>query len=85
MKQMRESGNDKIETSNEYALSAITMKSHKQGKHDEPVHVAAVKIQKKFRSWKARREFVRLRQKVVNIQVSNGFIFMAQFYTCDSL
>ncbi|XP_048501881.1 calmodulin-binding transcription activator 3 isoform X4 [Beta vulgaris subsp. vulgaris] len=66
-KQMREFGNDKME-SEEYALSVITLKSHKQVHHDEPVHAAAIRIQNKFRGWKGRKEFLTLRQQIVKIQ-----------------
>ncbi|XP_021714178.1 calmodulin-binding transcription activator 3-like isoform X1 [Chenopodium quinoa] len=64
----REFGNDKKETPDEYALSAVTLNSPKRGQHDEPVHAAAVRIQNKFRSWKGRREFITLRKKIVKIQ-----------------
>lgn len=74
-KQMREFGNDKME-SEEYALSVITLKSHKQVHHDEPVHAAAIRIQNKFRGWKGRKEFLTLRQQIVKIQVSNLFLHL---------
>ncbi|KAL2906110.1 Calmodulin-binding transcription activator 2 [Bienertia sinuspersici] len=67
-KQITYCGNDKNEIPDEYALSVNALKSYKQGQHDKPVHAAAIRIQNKFRSWKGRRDFVTLRQKIVKIQ-----------------
>ncbi|KAJ4950273.1 hypothetical protein NE237_027105 [Protea cynaroides] len=67
-KQLIEYGNDKFGMSNERALSLVTVKTHKQGLHDEPVHAAAIRIQNKFRGWKGRKEFLIIRQRIVKIQ-----------------
>lgn len=66
-KQMRDIY-DKKETPDDSALSVITLNFHKQGAHDETLHAAVVRIQNKFRSWKGRREFLKLKQKIVKIQ-----------------
>lgn len=70
-KQLKEYDDDKLGLSDERALSLVkmNMKSHKSGPRDEPVHAAAVRIQNKFRSWKGRREFLMIRQRIVKIQV----------------
>lgn len=68
-KQLKEYGDGKFGISDEHALSLITVKSHKAGQHDEPVHAAAIRIQNKFRSWKGRKEFLIIRQRIVKIQV----------------
>ncbi|KAL5175629.1 Calmodulin-binding transcription activator 2 [Glycine soja] len=69
-KQLKEYDDDKLGLSDERALSLIKMnvKSHKSGPRDEPVHAAAIRIQNKFRSWKGRREFLMIRQRIVKIQ-----------------
>lgn len=68
-KQLEEYGEDKFGISDERALSRIAVKSQKQGQHGEPVHAAAIRIQNKFRSWKGRRDFLIIRQRIVKIQV----------------
>lgn len=68
-KQLKEYGGDKFGISNERALSLIAVKSHKSGKRDEHVDAAAVRIQNKFRSWKGRKDFLIIRQRIVKIQV----------------
>lgn len=68
-KQLKEYDSDKFGISDEQALSLITIKSHKAGQRDEPVHAAAIRIQNKFRSWKSRKEFLMIRQQIVKIQV----------------
>lgn len=68
-KKLIECGDDKRGLSNERALSFISVKSVKTGQHDMPVHVAAIRIQNKFRGWKGRREFLITRQRIVKIQV----------------
>ncbi|XP_039126113.1 calmodulin-binding transcription activator 1-like isoform X2 [Dioscorea cayenensis subsp. rotundata] len=67
-KKLIECGDDKRGLSNERALSFISVKSVKTGQHDMPVHVAAIRIQNKFRGWKGRREFLITRQRIVKIQ-----------------
>ncbi|CAJ2677063.1 unnamed protein product [Trifolium pratense] len=69
-KQQKEYGDDKFGISDERALSLIALnaKSHKSGQRDEPVHVAATRIQNKFRSWKGRKDFLIIRQRIVKIQ-----------------
>ncbi|KAH6796636.1 hypothetical protein C2S52_021190 [Perilla frutescens var. hirtella] len=54
--------------SDERALSLLTKKTKKAGKHDEPVHAAAVRIQNKFRSWKGRKDFLLIRRQIIKIQ-----------------
>lgn len=66
-KQLMEYGDDRFGLSDEHALSRIALKTHKSG-HDVPVHAAAVRIQNKFRSWKGRRDFLFIRQRIVKIQ-----------------
>ncbi|CAL5365358.1 unnamed protein product [Camellia sinensis] len=66
-KQLKEYSNDKFGMSDERALSLVVVKS-RLGRHNEPVHAAAIRIQNKFRSWKGRREFLTIRQQIVKIQ-----------------
>ncbi|WCJ31886.1 Calmodulin-binding transcription activator 3 [Euphorbia peplus] len=67
-KQLKEFGDDKLGMSDERVLSLIKVKANKPGQPDEPVHSAAVRIQNKFRSWKGRKEFLIIRQRIVKIQ-----------------
>ncbi len=53
----------------ERALSIVAAKTRKPGKSDGLVHAAATQIQKKFRGWKKRKEFLTIRQRIVKIQV----------------
>ncbi|KAK9053415.1 hypothetical protein SSX86_030049 [Deinandra increscens subsp. villosa] len=54
--------------SDEHALSLLALKTAKTSQRDEPVHAAAVRIQNKFRSWKGRKDFLIMRQRIVKIQ-----------------
>ncbi|XP_075654280.1 calmodulin-binding transcription activator 3-like isoform X2 [Castanea sativa] len=67
-KQLKEYGDDTFGMSDEQALSLLALKTNKSGQHDLPVHAAAIRIQNKFRSWKGRREFLIIRQRIVKIQ-----------------
>lgn len=69
-KQLIEINDDKVNMSDERALSLVTMKSNKSGRYDEPVTAAAVRIQNKFRGWKGRKDFLVTRQRIVRIQVN---------------
>ncbi|GKV49830.1 hypothetical protein SLEP1_g56559 [Rubroshorea leprosula] len=53
---------------NELALSLLAIKSYKPGQEDELIHAAATFIQNKFRSWRARKEFLITKQRIVKIQ-----------------
>ncbi|KAF5190300.1 Calmodulin-binding transcription activator [Thalictrum thalictroides] len=59
---------DKLGISDKCALSLISVKTHRPGQHDEPVHTAAIRIQNKFRGWKGRKEFLLIRQRIVKLQ-----------------
>ncbi|WOL02745.1 hypothetical protein Cni_G11464 [Canna indica] len=67
-KKLVEYGDDNCGMSDERALSLVSIKAHKSGQHDMPLHVAAIRIQNKFRGWKGRKEFLIIRQKIVKIQ-----------------
>ncbi|GER51063.1 calmodulin-binding transcription activator 1 [Striga asiatica] len=65
-KQIEEYSDGKFRISNE--LSLLAGKSKRGGQHNEPVLAAAVRIQNKFRSWKGRKDFLLIRQRVIKIQ-----------------
>lgn len=68
-KQLKEYGDDAFGMSEEQALSFLAVKTHKSVQHDLPVHAAATRIQNKFRSWKGRKDYLIIRQRIVKIQV----------------
>lgn len=67
LKQLTEFGND-FDISDEHALSLVTTKTLRRV-HSGQAHAAAIQIQKKFRGWKKRKEFLLIRQRIVKIQV----------------
>ncbi|XP_020108289.1 calmodulin-binding transcription activator 1-like isoform X3 [Ananas comosus] len=53
----------------EAVLSTLNNRFQKLGHFNEALHAAAaVKIQQKYRGWKGRREFLKIRNKIVKIQ-----------------
>ncbi|KAF5733342.1 calmodulin-binding transcription activator 2-like isoform X3 [Tripterygium wilfordii] len=64
-KQITEYEDDEFGLSDELALSVVAAKSRKP---DGMAHSAAIHIQKKFRGWKKRKEFLIIRQRIVKIQ-----------------
>jgi len=60
---------DIVRLSDEHALSVVAAKTRKAKQSDGVVHAAATQIQKKFRGWKKRKEFLIIRQRIVKIQV----------------
>ncbi|ERN14613.1 hypothetical protein AMTRI_Chr04g244780 [Amborella trichopoda] len=66
-KKLIEYGDDKFGMSDERALSLISVQKMRKTGNDEPVH-AAVRIQRKFRGWKGRKEFLVIRQRIVHLQ-----------------
>ncbi|KAG5377127.1 hypothetical protein IGI04_041723 [Brassica rapa subsp. trilocularis] len=59
---------DEIGISNELAFSFAASKTKNPGQREVFVHSAATHIQKKYRGWKKRKEFLLIRQRVVKIQ-----------------
>lgn len=57
-------------------LSAVSKLTFRSGND----HKAALSIQKKYRGWKSRKDFLALRQKVVKIQVSYLFRLLSFIY-----
>ncbi|XP_023553566.1 calmodulin-binding transcription activator 3 isoform X2 [Cucurbita pepo subsp. pepo] len=55
-----------LDLSNYQPLSLLPVKRRNSGSHDE--HAAAIRIQNKFRSWKGRKDFLIIRQRIVKIQ-----------------
>ncbi|GMI88355.1 calmodulin-binding transcription activator 2 [Hibiscus trionum] len=64
-KQLSESGDG---VSDERAISLLSAKARRPFQIDRVAHAAATQIQKKFRGWKRRREFLLIRQRIVKIQ-----------------
>ncbi|XVE93132.1 hypothetical protein REPUB_Repub01dG0163900 [Reevesia pubescens] len=52
----------------EHAISLVTAKGRRPVQSDRVAHSAATQIQKKFRGWKKRKEFLLIRQRIVKIQ-----------------
>lgn len=68
--------NDEFGFSDEHALSLLAAKTSKAGPSYGQANAAAVHIQKKFRGWKKRKEFLIIRQRIVKIQVHATFFFL---------
>ncbi|KAK8616229.1 hypothetical protein V6N13_017787 [Hibiscus sabdariffa] len=64
-KQLGKSGDG---VSDEHAISLLTTKARRSFQSDGIVNTAATQIQKKFRGWKKRKEFLLIRQRIVKIQ-----------------
>ncbi|KAB2091409.1 hypothetical protein E1A91_A03G192200v1 [Gossypium mustelinum] len=64
-KQLRESSDA---VSDEHVISLLTTKTRRPFQSDGVAHAAATQIQKKFRGWKKRKEFLLIRQRIVKIQ-----------------
>ncbi|KAL3617274.1 hypothetical protein CASFOL_038819 [Castilleja foliolosa] len=67
-KQFVENFGDELLNPDEHALSAVAARISGLGRSSGKANAAAVSIQKKFRGWKKRKEFLLIRQKVVKIQ-----------------
>ncbi|KAJ0010680.1 hypothetical protein Pint_32934 [Pistacia integerrima] len=65
-KQLNEFGDD-FGISDEHSLSLVTAKTLKPVQGGQ-AHAAAIQIQKKYRGWKKRKEFLLIRQRIVKIQ-----------------
>ncbi|KAI3448258.1 hypothetical protein Pfo_004923 [Paulownia fortunei] len=67
-KQLIEQGSDELLTPDEHAISLVAAKTSRLGHSDGMANAAALHIQKKYRGWKKRKEFLLIRQKIVKIQ-----------------
>ncbi|KAK4271259.1 hypothetical protein QN277_019976 [Acacia crassicarpa] len=67
-KQLTQLEDDEFGLSDQQALSLVASKACKAGYGDDLAYTAAVQIQKKFRGWKKRKEFLIIRQRIVKIQ-----------------
>ncbi|KAK7363135.1 hypothetical protein VNO77_05265 [Canavalia gladiata] len=67
-KQLAQYEDEEFELSDQQALSLIASKTRKSGQGEGLATAAAIQIQKKFRGWKKRKEFLIIRQRIVKIQ-----------------
>lgn len=67
-KQLKEFDDDVSGISNERAIAIASAKAVKASPGDK-VHLAATRIQNKFRGYKGRKEFLLIKQRIVKIQV----------------
>ncbi|KAL2342100.1 hypothetical protein Fmac_010040 [Flemingia macrophylla] len=61
-------GDDQLGLSDQQAISLLASRAGKSGHGDGLANAAATQIQKKFRGWKKRKEFLMIRQRIVKIQ-----------------
>ncbi|XP_073140491.1 calmodulin-binding transcription activator 2 isoform X2 [Henckelia pumila] len=66
-KQLNRQGSEEL-SPDEKAVSLVTAKTSRLGHSAGVANTAATRIQKKFRGWRMRKEFLLLRQKIVKIQ-----------------
>ncbi|OIV96201.1 hypothetical protein TanjilG_14878 [Lupinus angustifolius] len=68
LNQYEDDDDDGFGLAEQQAISLVASKSCKSGQGDGLANTAAVQIQKKFRGWKKRQEFLFIRQRIVKIQ-----------------
>lgn len=78
-RQLNEYSTDGSGLLDERAISLLAGRSSKSGPSDGQFNSAAVHIQKKFRGWKKRKEFLLIRQRIVKIQVSLSLLLDFSF------
>ncbi|KAL2343802.1 hypothetical protein Fmac_005087 [Flemingia macrophylla] len=59
---------DEFGLTDQQAISLLASKARKSGQGEGLADAAAIQIQKKFRGWKKRKEFLIIRQRIVKIQ-----------------
>ncbi|MCD9646528.1 hypothetical protein HAX54_036416 [Datura stramonium] len=67
-RQLTESRNDISEASLDLVAMSSLNKVQKVNHFEDYLHSAAIKIQQKYRGWKGRREFLKIRNRIVKIQ-----------------
>lgn len=68
-RQSTQSSEGKCDLADELLALASLNKGAKIGHFSDSLHTAAARIQQKYRSWKGRKEFLNMRNRVVKIQV----------------
>lgn len=68
-RQTTKSGDDISETPLDLVALGCLSKVQQTNNFDGYLHSAAVKIQQKYRGWKGRKEFLKIRKRIVKIQV----------------
>ncbi|KAG0501624.1 hypothetical protein HPP92_001696 [Vanilla planifolia] len=59
---------EKPETDEVIMFSSLNNSIHRRNHFNNTLHTAATKIQQKYRGWKGRREFLKIRDRIVKIQ-----------------
>ncbi|KAG9459912.1 hypothetical protein H6P81_004420 [Aristolochia fimbriata] len=67
-RQTTQIGDEHSEVPNELIAFASLNKTQKIGHFSDSLHAAAVRIQQKFRGWRGRKEFLKIRHRIVKIQ-----------------
>ncbi|KAL6513145.1 hypothetical protein OROGR_020631 [Orobanche gracilis] len=67
-KQIIEMESDKLLAQDDHAIGLVASKTSRLGHYDGMVNAAALQIQKKYRGWKKRKDFLLILQKIVKIQ-----------------
>lgn len=75
-RQLARSKDDIPEASLDLVALGTLNKVEKVGHFKDYLHSAAVKIQQKYRGWKGRKDFLKIRSRVVKIQVYHSSSFM---------
>lgn len=70
-RQLAKSSDDISEISLDLAALGSLNMVQKRGHFEDYLHSAAVKIQQKYRGWKGRKDFLKIRNRIVKIQVLN--------------
>lgn len=58
------------------ALASCSHKVQKSSHYEDYLHVAASRIQQKYRGWKGKNDFKKIRERIVKIQVNYGDTLM---------
>lgn len=61
------------EVSTDVVVASLHNKAQKTSHFSDYLHCAAVKIQQKYRGWKGRKEFLKIRNRIVKIQVHHCY------------
>lgn len=72
-RQWKSSRNGGTEASIDLVALGSLSRVEKMSCYDDYLHSAAISIQQKYRGWKGRKEFLKIRNRIVKVQVSSIF------------